>query len=349
MASLPEPPAVLAEKLCDLGRLLRGTVWQARGEKRDFAGVARQSSADTIYQLDTHVEPILEDFCARWSRDYPIILIAEGAVDAHGNEGQITFPAGADPTSAAIRLIVDPIDGTRGLMYDKRSAWFLAGIAPNHGDATRLSDIAVAAQVEIPTSKQEVSDVIWAARGQGAHAVRDDLGRNTSTPFALKPSTAKDLAHGFAAVASFFPGTKQAAGALMEHIVAATIGDLDVTRPMVFDDQYISTGGQLYELMVGHDRFVADLRPALYHMAGMPVGLSVHPYDVCTMLIAREAGVIVTDETGGALDGPLDVETPLSWMGFANETLRALIVPAVREFFAQGGVAPGGRNVAGKH
>ena len=29
--------------------------------------------------------------------------------------------------------IVDPIDGTRGLMYQKRSAWVLTGVAPNRG------------------------------------------------------------------------------------------------------------------------------------------------------------------------------------------------------------------------
>ena len=42
-----------------------------------------------------------------------------------------------------IRLIVDPIDGTRGIMYDKRSAWTLAGVAPQRGAGTHLGDIAV--------------------------------------------------------------------------------------------------------------------------------------------------------------------------------------------------------------
>jgi hypothetical protein len=30
-------------------------------------------------------------------------------------------------------MIVDPIDGTRNIMYNKRSAWILSGIAPNTG------------------------------------------------------------------------------------------------------------------------------------------------------------------------------------------------------------------------
>ena len=32
-----------------------------------------------------------------------------------------------------LKLIVDPIDGTRSLMYDKRSAWVLAAVAPQRG------------------------------------------------------------------------------------------------------------------------------------------------------------------------------------------------------------------------
>ena len=36
------------------------------------------------------------------------------------------------------RVIVDPIDGTRGLMYQKRSAWILTGVAPNRGPGTSL-------------------------------------------------------------------------------------------------------------------------------------------------------------------------------------------------------------------
>ena len=35
-------------------------------------------------------------------------------------------------------------------------------------------------------------------------------------------------------------------------------------NPQVFDDEYICSGGQLYELMAGHDRFLADLRP-IFH------------------------------------------------------------------------------------
>ena len=61
------------------------------------------------------------------------------------------------------------------------------------------------------------------------------------------------------------------------------------------------TGGQLYELIAGHDRFVADIRPlmdACLARSGQALGICCHPYDLCTELIARELGVIVTDAYG---------------------------------------------------
>ena len=54
--------------------------------------------------------------------------------------------------------LIDPVDGTRGIMYDKRPAWFLAGLAPQKGGLTRLSDIEIAVMVELPTTKQWRAD-----------------------------------------------------------------------------------------------------------------------------------------------------------------------------------------------
>ena len=89
-------------------------------------------------------------------------------------------------------------------------------------------------------------------------------------------------------------------------------------KAQLFEDQYISSGGQLYELMAGHDRFVADLRPLFERHRPGGAALCCHPYDLCTELIARELGVIVTDEQGRRLAAPLDVAADVSWVGYAN-------------------------------
>jgi hypothetical protein len=82
--------------------------------------------------------------------------------------------------------------------------------------------------------------------------------------------------------------------------------------------------------MSGHDRFVADIRPLLsplFEKRGLPLGICCHPYDLCTELIARELGVIVTDAAGGPLSAPLDVLSDVSWVGYANEAIRKQIEP----------------------
>jgi hypothetical protein len=50
------------------------------------------------------------------------------------------------------------------------------------------------------------------------------------------------------------------------------------------------------------------------------------------MLIAEEAGVQITGANGQPLDGPMDTTTGLSWIGYANSTLRQQIEPLVMEF-----------------
>jgi len=328
---LADPDAIVSA-LRDLQRRIRDVVVASR-RAPDLHAVSHESSADTIYKLDLLIEPVIEEFCEEWGRrTTPMVVVAEGIEPESGR----VFPAGASEADAPIRIIMDPVDGTRGLMYDKRAAWSLAGAAPNKGAGTRLSDIEVAVMTELPTSKMAWGDVLWAIKGQGARGVREsvssqDAGVETQD-LILSPSRAQTLAHGFAMVSNFFPGTKVLASELMERLVLELMGPADVKRAMVFDDQYISTGGQFYELIVGHDRFNADLRPIFYEMLGQGEGLCCHPYDCATMLIAQEAGVTLTDGRGGALDGPMDVTSGLSWAGFANEALRRQGEPIMLDF-----------------
>jgi hypothetical protein len=108
-----------------------------------------------------------------------------------------------------------------------------------------------------------------------------------------------------------------------------------------FEDQYASSGGQLYELMCGHDRFTADLRPLMettLRALGLALGICCHPYDLCTELIAREAGVVVTDARGGPLRARLAVEPDVAWVGYANAAIRAQIEPHLRAALARRGL-----------
>jgi hypothetical protein len=71
---------------------------------------------------------------------------------------------------------------------------------------------------------------------------------------------------------------------------------------------------------------------------GEVLGLCCHPYDICTELIARECGVIVTDATGEPLDAPLAVAPDVAWAGYANDRIRVQIEPLLREALSSRGL-----------
>ena len=137
-ATLSSELALLLEPIRTLHERIRDAVVQA-GEQVQADALAsvvddRDDEGDTIYAVDRVSEEVLVRFfeteiAPRW----PIVLIAEGL---HG--GSIALPRGIAEADARWRIIVDPIDGTRGLMYQKRSGWILTGVAPNRGPATSL-------------------------------------------------------------------------------------------------------------------------------------------------------------------------------------------------------------------
>jgi len=302
-----------------------------------LAAIAREQEGDTIYGIDRTGEELLIDFFEREIAScVPLILVAEGLP-----RGKIVMPHNVPECEAVLRIIVDPIDGTRGLMYQKRSAWVLTGVAPNLGEQTNLSDIEVAVQTEIPLVKQHLSDSLWAIRGQGANADRYNRLTGERTNLTLQPSRAITIAHGYAGIARFFPGVREELAAIDEEIVLGALGPIQPGKAHCFEDQYASSGGQLYELMTGHDRFIADIRPLMepiLRKRGLPLGICCHPYDLCTELIAREAGVVVTDLSGGPLRDRLAVEPDVAWAGYANAQLQTQIEPLLRSALQRRGL-----------
>jgi fructose-1,6-bisphosphatase/inositol monophosphatase family enzyme len=287
------------------------------------------SEGDTIYAVDRISEYLLvEIFEREIATQVPLVLIAEGIAG-----GKIVLPRGKSETDAIWRVIVDPIDGTRGLMYQKRSAWILTGVARNRGSETNLQDIELAIQTEIPLVKQHLCDALWARRGQGAHATRLNRLTGEIRKLRLQPSRAKTIRHGFASISRFFPGDREELAAIDEEIVRGALGEVEPGKAHCFEDQYLTSGGQLYELMAGHDRFVADLRPLMetrLRQRGSPLGICCHPYDLCTELIARELGVIVTDVHGELVRAPLNTDADLAWAGYANGDIRREIEPLLQ-------------------
>ena len=266
---MPRAPEDVRRLLCALGEHVREILGASRG--MDMAAVAGETVADTIYAIDR----VADETLVQWfEQHWPEVQVVSEGLDQPVVVGE----------AAAWTVIVDTIDGTRGLMYDKRPAWCLAAAAPPGGG---LGDIVAAAMTELPTVKQGAADQLSATRGGGLQAERLELRGGERSAFEVRPSAATDLEHSFSGVAKFFlPGKTALVG--LEAELFRRLG-----ARQVFDDEYLSTGGQLHELITGRDRFVADLRPLV-----QAEGLACHPYDVCTAMLLEEVGGVVTDPWG---------------------------------------------------
>lgn len=320
--------------LLDIGDAVCEHVYRSLQTQKieQLSAVVKDAEEDTIYAIDREVEdiilPLLEKAAPALGG---IHLIAEGM----GETGSVVLPEGMKKSEAALRFIMDPIDGTRGIMYNKRSAFFLAAAAPNRPGEMYLQDLEVAVMTEIPTSKAYLSDAFFARRGQGAQAQQKNLLNGEVQPLSFRPSGSATIIGGFAQIARFFPPGKSLLAEIEEELVL-TLADVVPGKALVFEDQYISSGGQLYELLCGHDRFVADLRTALYQQlekSGTVTGLCCHPYDVCATLIGEEAGIHITDIHGQPLNVPLNLTHSVDWIGYANAAIRQEVEPVLQNIF----------------
>src|SRR5262244_520180 len=123
----------LARRFASICEIVRGYVLREprRQSSESLSALAFATAADKIYVIDRSVETVL--LPALLEHLQPAVsfaLICEGVND----EQPLAFPEGTPIDECRARLIVDPIDGTRPIMYNKRSAWWLAGLAPNRSD-----------------------------------------------------------------------------------------------------------------------------------------------------------------------------------------------------------------------
>ena len=101
-----------------LHETIRASVVEAceRATSAELATVVSEQEGDTIFALDRVSEELLIEFFEREvAPATPLLLIAEGLTD-----GQIILPRGTAESDVIWRIIVDPIDGTRSLMYQKQ-------------------------------------------------------------------------------------------------------------------------------------------------------------------------------------------------------------------------------------
>ncbi|MGQ0552280.1 MAG: hypothetical protein ACT4PU_03585 [Planctomycetota bacterium] len=318
---------------------IRGRVGELleRGRRSGAESVAAApgawGSGDIGYALDDAAESALDDFGRELGRSAPVTLIAEGPGERHYGEGA---------PGAPLRVLVDPVDGTRALMHDLRSAWALTGLAPDRGVATRLSEVSLAVQTELPTTSAGTYRVLWAVRGEGAWMARHNVRTGQELERApLRAGSAERIDNGYLCFARFLPVERTLVAALEARFLEAAIAAYDLSPRLIYDDQYLCSAGQLFLTATGRYRMLADLRGWLHRRHGLQ-NFTAKPYDLASLLIWQEAGVPVLDEHFQPLDAPLDTETRLSVIAFANEALRGKLQPLLQAAMAAAhGTAPG--------
>jgi hypothetical protein len=246
-----------------------------------MATVSAVEGGDTIYAINRVSEAVLVREFSQLADQISFRLIAEGL----GENGIRDFPLGVHPAQIQYTIIVDAIDGTRGLMYQKRPAWILTGVAPFAGGGNHLHDITLAVMTEIPLVKQHLCDTLWAVQSSGVHAHRHNRLDGTHNDYQSFSVTSNHNPQWIRQYSAFFWCARAQLAAVDDDLTTLILGEAPAGRALSFEDQYISTGGQFYELLMGHDRWSADIRPLLLPPAQrvqQHTMLCCHPYDgVC--------------------------------------------------------------------
>lgn len=284
---------------------------------------------DVTYGIDLPTEIVLSDWLEELARFEPVSLLTEDAGWRHlgpdGRGGTCVLP-GFD--HGGPRIVVDPIDGTRNLMADVRSAWTVIGACGPGADAPRQRDVVLGVLTEIPDSRGRIARELFACAGRGARTREIELV--TGRAFGERALHADDDAradHGYFPFFRYMADLRPAIARVESAFFARLAQHEGAEVRNCYDDQYISNGGQLALLSLGKYRMIADLREHLARVRGRATQTS-KPYDISgAVVVAREAGCVVTLPDGRELDFPLDAVTPIGFVGWHNEATRARLAP----------------------
>jgi len=318
--------------LCsELRNAARGAIERAHAAQ-DLASVAaavRQGAGDVTYAIDEVTELAIDAWLLEIARTTPLSLMTEDSGWRHFGPGPngkalelATFDHGGP------RIALDPIDGTRNLMADMRSAWTVVSFAPPGADQPRFADLSLGILSEIPDSRAARYRVLQAQRGGNcAFELRDLERERVRERRTLVADSDARVDRGYFPFFRYAPDQRPELAAIEADFFARLAARENADLRHVFDDQYISNAGQLTLLALGTYRMVADIRGWLARRAGQKT-ITSKPYDVAgAILCAQAAGCIVTAPFGEPLDFPIDCTTPLDFIGFANAATARRIAP----------------------
>jgi hypothetical protein len=330
-APFPERWRARLVSLCDeLRDVTRAALIAAErdGTSDALARPHGQGAGDVTFGLDLPSEARIEAWQRDAARAEPLSVLTEDAGWRHlGPDGCGGVQELARFDHGGPRITIDPVDGTRNLMADLRSAWSVVAFAPSGPDAPRLSDCTGGVVAEIPgTLAARFRRLV--ADGTRCELVTCDLARGSE--LARRELTADGdgrADHGYFPFFRYAPAQRPAIARMEADFFARLVQAEGADARSIYDDQYISSAGQLALLALGRYRMVVDPREVVGRRLGVP-GVTSKPYDLAGAVVcARAANAVVTAIDGGELDFPLDATTPVGWAGYANAATRARLEP----------------------
>lgn len=296
--------------LCDLANAIRDAVLPELGSAggRTWSGAA--ASGDITFNIDELAEKAMSAFVAR--SPVPLACYSE-------DRGLVDHP------EASWTLVVDPIDGTRSANAGLEACCVSVAAARGR-DKPRLRDVELACVLEIKSGQG------FAARaGKGVQIM---LPSGKALPSSARPSGKRSVDR----LRWCMELTGRPAGPVME--VLSELVDQSSLGGGVF--LFNSACYSITRLVTGQTDAYVDIgaellsaRPSLeeaFRKAGRGNIIGIFPYDIAAVwLIAREAGCVMTDASGGSLGDAVLTESrqPLSCIAAVNADLHAFLIDYV--------------------
>lgn len=319
---------VLCERLrATVRESLSGAV--AAGGLDALGRAEAHGAGDFAFGLDVPTERLLDAWLEDTAAERPLSLLTEDSGWRHrgpAGSGGVRALDGFD--HGGPRIAIDPIDGTRHLMHDLRSAWTLVSFCDPGPHAPRLADVTAGIVAELPDTRGGRFRVVSAARGEGCRIEERDVASGALLAERALTCDDDDRAdHGYFPFFRYAPDLRAPIAALEGAFLERLAVHEGALVEHCFDDQYICSAGQLVLTMLGRYRLVVDARPTIAARLGRSTRPS-KPYDLAgAVLCAREAGCVVEAPDGGPLDFELDVETPVAFAAYHNAATAARLAP----------------------
>lgn len=210
----------------------------------DVTRAVGQGVGDTTFAIDEIAERAVDTWLQTMGSTRPLSLLTEDAGWRHVGPGATegTCVPLPDFDHGGPRILLDPIDGTRNIMHDVRSAWVVVSFAGSGAGVPKFDALELGIVSEIPDTRTMLARELVGERGAGATVHEIDLASGEATP--SRTLTVDDdprLDRGYFPFFAFHPALRPHVQAVCADVVRRVSAEHEIDASTIFDDQYISS------------------------------------------------------------------------------------------------------------